>query len=104
MNYQSASAVLMVRPHGFGYDAQTAKTNSLQKKLRMSKPAIKRKVDKEFTSMVDNLRAKDIHVVIGEYAKNEDPKPNAIFVNNWLSTWPSGDVYTYPMAHEHRRH
>jgi hypothetical protein len=57
----------------------------------------------EFTALVDLLRANDIDVFVPEVGHIAPARPNAVFPNNWLSTWPTGEVYLYPMATDSRR-
>jgi hypothetical protein len=100
---QSTNTVLMVKPDSFGFDELTARTNVFQHKPESSGLDIQAKAMDEFNSVVQLLQDHDINVII---AKNDDSvvvKPNAIFPNNWLSTWPDGHVYLYPMATTSRR-
>lgn len=99
---QSASAVLMVYPISFGFDEQTAQTNAFQTEILLPDDTVVARATQEFTAMVDGLRAHDIFVQV---FRDPDvrPKPNAVFPNNWLSMWPDGTVYMYPMATESRR-
>lgn len=100
--YQSAPAVLMVRPRSFGFDEQTARTNAFQNEAVLPQPEVLRRANDEFNRMVDSLRAHDIYVHVYEDA-DPLPKPNAVFPNNWFSTWPDGKLFLYPMATESRR-
>lgn len=99
---QSASAVLMVEPLGFGFDEQTAQTNSFQAELPLSPGVIRARAMSEFQAMVDGLQS---HGILVQVHRDTDSrgKPNAVFPNNWLSTWPDGTTYLYPMATESRR-
>lgn len=56
----------------------------------------------EFRTAVATLRRAGINVIVHDGNPNDD-KPNAVFPNNWLSTWPNGKVFTYPMATASRR-
>lgn len=97
-----ARAVLMVRPTSFGFDSQTAASNAFQNKPTESREEIVARADAEFQRAVDTLSARGIEVMVFE--DDATPaKPNAVFPNNWLSTWPDGRVYLYPMATESRR-
>ena len=102
MSYQSASAVLMVRPFTFGFDEQTAKTNAFQHHMQLRPLLVTRKALEEFEEVVRTLQGLGIEVVVFE-DDSTISKPNGVFVNNWLSTWPDGAVYLYPMATESRR-
>jgi hypothetical protein len=99
---QSTDAVLLVRPTSFGFDEQTAVSNTFQNKVALEKHEVTRLAETEFQRLADTLTAHDIHVTIFE-DNPEPPKPNAIFPNNWLSTWSDGRLYLYPMATKSRR-
>lgn len=99
---QSTSAVLMVRPTSFGFNEQTALTNTFQHHTDLKVNEIHQRANQEFTNMVTELRNSGIYVTVFE-----DPdtrrKPDAVFPNNWFSAWNDGRVYLYPMATESRR-
>ncbi len=99
---QSANTVLMVQPTTFGFDQQTAETNSFQHDIALTKNEIREKAGQEFSTMVAGLRAQGVQV---EVFNDPEPieKPNAVFPNNWFTTWPDGRMYLYPMATASRR-
>lgn len=99
---QSTSAVLMVRPTSFGFNEQTALTNTFQNYTDLSSDEVHARANQEFTDMVAKLRENDVHVTVFEDS-DPQPKPDAVFPNNWFSTWGDGHVYFYPMATESRR-
>jgi len=99
---QSTSAVLMVRPTSFGFNEQTALTNAFQNHTNLSADEVHTRANQEFTNMVAKLRENDMHVTVFEDSDTQ-PKPDAVFPNNWFSTWGDGHVYFYPMATESRR-
>lgn len=92
----------MVQPLSFGFDQQTAETNTFQTKMSLSRDEVLQRANDEFAAMVAGLRARDITVQVYQDAGSQD-KPNAVFPNNWLSMWPDGTTYLYPMATESRR-
>lgn len=100
--YQSAQAILMISPSSHGFDEQTAHTNSFQRSTQLDSSDVVKKALAEFENFVQTLRDLDIEVVRFE-DEPIPPKPNGTFVNNWLSMWPDGRVYLYPMATESRR-
>jgi hypothetical protein len=102
MTQQSTHAVLMVQPTSFGFDIQTAKTNAFQNDLSLSTTDVRHRANEEFKKAVTTLR---YHGILVEIYHDQDGqyKPNAVFPNNWLSTWPDGTIYLYPMATESRR-
>lgn len=99
---QSAQSVLMVSPASFGFDSQTAVSNKFQVKLPIGSSAITSRAMQEFRTAVATLRHAGINVVV-HAGDPTDNKPNAVFPNNWISTWPDGRVFTYPMATTSRR-
>ena len=102
MAQQSTHTVLMVQPISFGFDDQTAQTNTFQNKLDMAPREVTQRALREFDSYVNKLRRHDIDVIV--FKDQPLPaKPNAVFPNNWLSTWADGKVFLYPMATESRR-
>jgi hypothetical protein len=99
MIHQSASAVILVRPTGFGYDPVTAESNAFQQ-VRPD-PDVQRKAAEEFDGLLDALRHAGVTVTVLDPA---DPTaPNAVFPNNWFSTHPDGTVVLYPMCAPSRR-
>lgn len=101
-NTQSARAVLMVHPTSFGFDEQTAQSNAFQNKSTLSGAQIVIRANAEFQNAVATLSKHGVEVVVFE-DEAVPPKPNAVFPNNWLSTWPDGRIFLYPMATESRR-
>lgn len=99
---QSARTVFMVRPASFGYDEQTARTNTFQNQPLEGAADVRAQVDAEFQAMVQALQNRNIDVVAFPDAPLP-PKPNAVFPNNWFITSPDGRVYLYPMATQSRR-
>lgn len=99
---QSARSVLMVSPASFGFDEQTAKTNAFQIRPDTSRSETIDHAMLEFRDAVDQLRQANIDVIVHQGDPSEN-KPDAVFPNNWISTWPDGRVYLYPMATESRR-
>jgi hypothetical protein len=99
---QSASALLMVRPTTFGFDGETAASNAFQHKPSVSGSTVRERALTEFDAAVKTLQKHDIDVTVFEDPDSTE-KPDAVFPNNWLSMWPDGHVYLYPMAAESRR-
>ncbi|MBI3219199.1 MAG: amidinotransferase [Bacteroidetes bacterium] len=92
----------MVRPAAFGYNAQTALTNSFQSELALASEEIQRNALAEFDAMVDLLRAKGVEVHVFHDTPTP-PKPDAIFPNNWVSLHADGKLILYPMCTINRR-
>ncbi|MBL7928297.1 MAG: amidinotransferase [Bacteroidia bacterium] len=93
-----ASAVLMIRPACFGFNAETAESNAFQQKVEGD---IQQKAVEEFNASVDLLLSHGLQVIIAD--DSEKPLPDSAFPNNWFSTHHDGTVIIYPMLSEIRR-
>ncbi|MDQ3045972.1 MAG: arginine deiminase-related protein [Bacteroidota bacterium] len=91
----------MVRPLRFGFNSQTAESNSFQNKEGMNESsAIQESALKEFDAMVELLRANNIEVTVFDDISSDTP--DSIFPNNWISFHQEA-VVLYPMMAENRR-
>ncbi|MGA1307921.1 MAG: arginine deiminase-related protein, partial [Candidatus Kapaibacteriota bacterium] len=97
-----AHSLLMVKPHAFGHNSQTASTNAFQSSLLEKNQSISSSAVDEFNQMVDALQYHGIEVLVIDDTEFPE-KPDAIFPNNWMSTHPDGTVILYPMMAENRR-
>jgi hypothetical protein len=96
--------IVMVRPARFGFNEETAASNSFQNYLtnNNNKEAIFQKALQEFEDMIRTLQSKKIEVHV--YQDSIEPlKPDAIFPNNWISSHPDGKTVIYPMEAKNRR-
>jgi hypothetical protein len=100
---QSARAVLMVRPAGFGFNPQTAATNRFQRDHAPAGAAERQqRVLGEFDALAEALARAGVRVIIAD--DTADPvKPDAVFPNNWVSFHRDGTVVLYPMLAANRR-
>jgi len=99
---QCAEAVLMVRPAGFGYNPETAATNSLQRPPATAggaEPALARK---EHEGLAAAIASEGVNVCLVDDTA-EPPKPDAVFPNNWVSFHEDGTLVLYPMQAQSRR-
>ncbi len=96
---QCASRVILVRPSGFGFDAETAATNAFQHQL--TDPHLRFRAEEEFDVLLGALDQ------CGVGATVLDPidltAPNAVFPNNWFSTHEDGTLVLYSMCAPGRR-
>lgn len=90
----------MVRPASFGFNEQTATSNSFQQ--RFSFKDLQHKVWKEFDGMVAAIRSAGIEVIVVDDTADQ-PRPDAIFPNNWFCTLPDGSISTFRMYAANRR-
>jgi hypothetical protein len=100
---QSANAALMIRPHRFYPNPETAADNAFQQAVAAGAlPAVSAAAQAEFDRAVETLRAAGVTVhVVNDTATPE--KPDAVFPNNWFSTHHDGRVALYPMYSAARR-
>jgi hypothetical protein len=103
MIQQSANAVLMIRPHRFYPNPETAADNAFQQAVVPEKLAdLTAAAQQEFDDAVDKLRGAGVTVhVMDDTATPE--KPDAVFPNNWFSTHHDGRVALFPMYSAARR-
>lgn len=107
---QVSSAILMVRPKSFGYNAETAATNRFQnsgfQSSGLQHPGESRTVATqalaEFDAFAAALRGEGVTVCAVEDTV-EPVKPDAVFPNNWVSFHADGTVVLYPMQAQNRR-
>lgn len=100
---QSSNAVLMIRPHRFYPNPETAADNAFQKAVAAGElPEVSAAARREFDAAAAALREAGVTVhVIDDSAAPE--KPDAVFPNNWFSTHHDGRVALYPMYSAARR-
>jgi len=103
MMYALPHTLVMVRPKAFGYNLQTADSNSFQQPATVvDQLAFSQRVLKEFDQMVDLLSAHEIHTRVFDDTDDVE-KPDAVFPNNWVTFHPDGRVVLYPMMAGNRR-
>jgi hypothetical protein len=97
---QTASAVVLVRPAAFGFNAEAARSNVFAH--RSGDPELERKALAEFDLLARQLDDANVEVLILEDTA-DPPKPDAVFPNNWFTTHADGTMVVYPMATASRR-
>ena len=100
MEAQSASAVMLVRPAAFGFNAEAATTNAFSHPS--ADPELQQKAAGEFEGLGRRLADAGVDVLVLEDSA-DPPKPDALFPNNWFSTHAEGTLVLYPMATAPRR-
>ena len=99
---QTPRAVVMIRPHRFTPNPQTAQDNSFQATaLTGVRKDVAEAAFKEVTTAVERMRAAGITVHLFE--DKGEATPDAVFPNNWFSTHAGGHVAIYPMYSPNRR-
>jgi len=99
---QTASAVLMIRPLHFGFNPQTAASNTFQ--VRPSEPPLQLREQAlaESAALQALLSRHGVRVLV--FDDRPSPQtPDALFPNNWFSTHSDGTLVLYPMAAANRR-
>jgi hypothetical protein len=102
---QSAAAVLMVRPVRFGFNHETAASNTFQHEAARDgafAERLQREALREFDALAERLARAGVQVIVAEDTP-EPAKPDAIFPNNWVSFHRDGTVVLYPMLAPNRR-
>src|SRR5262245_38175799 len=97
---QVSSAILMVRPKAFGFNAQTAETNRFQRPGVA--PDVAAQAVVEFDAVAAALAGEGVAVCAVDDTV-EPVKPDAVFPNNWVSFHADGTVVLYPMHAPNRR-
>lgn len=102
MANQLTDTILMVSPDTFGFNAQTAGSNSFQVNTSESPGQIRDKAMDEFNRMVNLLQKNGVNVLVMGNDTEEDV-PDAVFPNNWFATYEDGTVILFPMLTPNRR-
>jgi len=98
---QAPSAVVMIRPHNFCPNEQTAKDNSFQTNMEFDKAEIQHLAFEQVSQAATILKSEGVNVHIFEDRSTETP--DSVFPNNWFSTHSGGHIAIYPMYAENRR-
>jgi len=98
---QSAAAVLMVRPACFGFNRETAASNSFQAP-QAGHADLQDRALREFDALAERLGRAGVRVIVADDTP-EPMKPDALFPNNWVSFHSDGTVVLYPMLAPNRR-
>lgn len=95
------SKLLLIKPARFGFNAQTASSNSFQNKSEENNLNIQQKAVKEFNSVVSKAKKIGLNIIFFEDTQTP-AKPDAIFPNNWVSFHRDFTII-YPMQAQNRR-
>lgn len=103
---QLTNTLLMVSPDSFGFNDQTASTNTFQNiPTSASEVTIRNQAQAEFRGAVDLLRYNGIEIIVCP-SRTDVNTPDAVFPNNWISfhnELDEFDVALYPMRAPNRR-
>lgn len=96
---QAPAAVVMVRPHCFTPNPETAADNAFQRAAaphRASREAVADAAHAEVSAAAQALQEAGVKVHLFD-DRGERDTPDSVFPNNWFSTHPGGHVAIYPM-------
>lgn len=97
-----AKNILLIRPAHFGFNTETAASNSFQHRSEGNENALAQKALAEFNNFAHSLQQHGLNTFI--FDDTAAPlKPDAVFPNNWVSFHSDGTVVLYPMQATNRR-
>jgi len=100
---QAPSAVVMVRPHRFTPNPETATDNAFQQLSQQeAAQAIADAARDEVSAAAARLEDEGVRVHLFDDHGERDT-PDSVFPNNWFSTHPGGHIAVYPMHATNRR-
>jgi hypothetical protein len=97
---QAPRDVLLVRPHHFRPNPQTATDNTYQSPVPAGHDVARAAFDAS-TRLAEHLRAAGVGVHLVDDLETD--RPDSVFPNNWISTHHDGRVALYPMYAANRR-
>ena len=98
---QAPSSVVMIRPHHFSPNEQTAADNSFQSVNANVGGELTALAFEQVTMAAEKLAKAGITVHLFE--DETTLTPDSVFPNNWFSTHSGGQIAIYPMYAENRR-
>ncbi|AUT73658.1 citrulline utilization hydrolase CtlX [Paraburkholderia hospita] len=106
LSIQAPSAVVMVRPHRFTPNPETAGDNAFQRAPvwhdHTDARALADAARDEVTAAAQRLSDAGVRVHVFD-DPGDNGTPDSVFPNNWFSTHPGGHVALYPMYSRNRR-
>lgn len=100
---QAPAAVVMIRPHAFTPNPETAADNAFQSRVdKQLAQSVAQAAYNEVTAAVGRLEAEGVRVHLFEDLGEQDT-PDSVFPNNWFSTHPGGHIAIYSMYSPSRR-
>ncbi|MCK0114111.1 arginine deiminase-related protein [Ornithinimicrobium sp. F0845] len=101
MPVQAPHAVVLIRPHRFTPNPETAADNAFQVAAHGDPVALAEAAYQEVTRAAEVLEAAGITVHL--FDDEDATRPDSVFPNNWFSTHAGGRVALYPMYAASRR-
>ncbi|RQR48964.1 amidinotransferase [Burkholderia sp. Bp9125] len=109
VSIQAPAAVVMIRPHHFLPNPQTAADNAFQRTAAAfgkhdddAHARVSAAARDEVTAAAQRLTDAGVRVHVFDDHGERDT-PDSVFPNNWFSTHPGGHVALYPMTSPNRR-
>jgi len=106
LSIQAPSAVVMVRPHRFTSNPETAGDNAFQRTPAVhddtAAQSLADAARDEVTAAAERLSDAGVRVHVFD-DPGDNGTPDSVFPNNWFSTHPGGHVALYPMYSRNRR-
>jgi hypothetical protein len=106
LSIQAPSAVVMVRPHRFTPNPETAGDNAFQRAPvwhdHTDARALADTARDEVTAAAQRLSDAGVRVHVFD-DPGDNGTPDSVFPNNWFSTHPGGHIALYPMYSRNRR-
>jgi hypothetical protein len=106
LSIQAPAAVVMIRPHCFHPNPETAADNAFQRsgdcRDQTEAVSLAAAARDEVSAAAVSLDAAGVRVhLFDDHGENQTP--DSVFPNNWFSTHPGGHVAIYPMHSVNRR-
>jgi hypothetical protein len=102
----SFDSVFMIAPASFGFNAETAATNRFQQRAHSTSTAATNAAaaaaKDEAAGLALALRSAGVDLCVVS-DREQPPKPDAVFPNNWVSFHEDGTLVLYPMHSANRR-
>lgn len=100
---QAPSAVVMIRPHHFTPNPETASDNAFQPPAddTLDRQLVERAAFDEVSRAIARLEG--LGVTVHVFDDYQYDTPDSVFPNNWFSTHPGGHVAVFPMFTPNRR-
>jgi hypothetical protein len=101
MSVQAPSAVVLIRPHHFAPNSETASDNVFQTLSSLSP----RELADAAMADADRLAAalEGAGITVHVFDDEDETRPDSVFPNNWFSTHAGGRIAVYPMYAPNRR-
>jgi hypothetical protein len=102
MSVQAPGAVVLIRPHHFASNPETAVDNAFQRvDTERAATDVARAAYDDATRLAEALEGAGITVHLFE--DDDASRPDSVFPNNWFSTHAGGRIAVYPMFSPNRR-